>query len=84
MTDGCLLARLKADDASAMGVLVERHWAPLVNYLTRTVGSSPDLASDLAQDAFCRLWERRATWRGEGSVRGLLLRLVRNMAVSSE
>ena len=82
MTDTWLLARLKVDDASALAILIDRHWAPLVSYLTRTVGSSSDLASDIAQDGFCLLWERRATWREDGSVRGLLLRLVRNMAVS--
>ncbi|MEJ7809976.1 MAG: sigma-70 family RNA polymerase sigma factor [Gemmatimonadaceae bacterium] len=80
--DEWLLERLRADDASALAALLDRHWAPLVAFLVRSTGSSPDHASDIAQEAFCRLWERRALWRAEGSVRGLLFRLVRNLAVS--
>jgi RNA polymerase sigma factor (sigma-70 family) len=82
MTDEWLLARLRADDASALETLIERHWAPLIAYLIRSVGASPDMASDIAQEAFYRLWERRATWRAAGCVRGLLFRLVRNLAIS--
>jgi RNA polymerase sigma-70 factor (ECF subfamily) len=82
MTDQRLLERLKADDAAALRILVDRHWLPLISYLTRSVGSSTDAATDCAQETFCRLWERRATWSAEGSVRGLLCRLARNIAIS--
>jgi RNA polymerase sigma-70 factor (ECF subfamily) len=82
MTDEMLLVRLKADDASALQTLHDRHWRPLVGHLTRTLGISSDLASDVAQETFCRLWDRRASWRAEGSLRGLLSRLGRNIAIS--
>jgi RNA polymerase sigma-70 factor (ECF subfamily) len=35
------------------------------------------------QETFCRLWERRRSWRVEGSVGGLLFRLARNIAIST-
>lgn len=82
MTDACLLSRLRADDAVALRALVDRHWAPLIAHLVRTLGLSRDHASDIAQETFCRLWERRASWRDEGSVWGLLARLGRNIAIS--
>jgi RNA polymerase sigma-70 factor (ECF subfamily) len=77
-----LLVRLRADDASALRTLVERHWGRLVAHLVRSLGLSRDHASDIAQETFCRLWERRARWRDEGSVWGLLARLGRNLAIS--
>lgn len=80
-TDGMLLARLGAGDQTALDALLERYWAPLFRYGWRITGSR-DTAADLAQGAFCRLWERRASWRRSGSVRGLLFRIVRNDRVS--
>jgi RNA polymerase sigma factor (sigma-70 family) len=82
VTDDRLLALMKAGDSAALGTLVERHWSPLVSWLVRTVGSSHDAASDSAQEAFCRLWERRNAWSDEGSLRALLFRLARNSAVT--
>lgn len=81
-SDATLLARLAADDAVALDALLARHWSPLVAFLTRLTGSA-DAAEDAAQEAFCRLWERRRSWGGEGSVTGLLFRLARNTAVSA-
>ena len=81
-SDAILLARLAADDASALDALLARHWAPLSLFLTRLTGSE-DAAEDAAQETFCRLWERRKSWRLTGSVAGLLFRLARNIAISA-
>ena len=80
-SDAILLARLAADDTSALDALLARHWAPLSLFLTRLTGSE-DAAEDAAQETFCRLWERRKSWRLTGSVTGLLFRLARNIAIS--
>lgn len=80
-SDATLLARLAADDASALDALLARYWAPLNAFLSRMTGSA-EAAEDAAQETFCRLWERRRSWRIEGSVRGLLFRLARNIAIS--
>lgn len=82
MTDQRLLERLKADDPAALRVLVDRYWSVLISYLMQSVGTSSDAAKDCAQETFCRLWERRAAWSLEGSLRGLLCRLARNIAIS--
>jgi RNA polymerase sigma-70 factor (ECF subfamily) len=81
VTDADLLKRLRTSDRGALDTLLERHWAVVYRYALRRTGSH-DAASDVAQDVFCRVWERRATWRGDGSVRGLLFRLTRNATVS--
>jgi RNA polymerase sigma-70 factor (ECF subfamily) len=80
-TDAILLARLAADDASALDALLARYWSPLVMFIARLAGS-PEAAEDAVQETFCRLWERRRTWRVDGSVSGLLFRLARNIAIS--
>ena len=80
-SDATLLARLAADDASALDALLARYWSPLTLFLARLTGSE-DAAEDAAQETFCRLWERRHSWRETGSVTGLVFRLARNIAIS--
>lgn len=82
-SDTVLLARLADDDAGALDALLERHWPALYRYALRKTGSADD-AADVAQEVFCRLWERRAGWRARGSVKGLVFRLARNAAVSGQ
>jgi RNA polymerase sigma-70 factor, ECF subfamily len=76
-----LLAGLLRDDVTALDELIRRYWSPLIAYVTR-LGGSADGAEDIAQQTFQRLWERRGSWRTTGSVRGLLYRIARNLAVS--
>ena len=80
-SDAVLLERLAANDTSALDALIARYWSPLTAFVARMTGS-PESAEDAVQETFCRLWERRATWRVDGSVGGLLFRLARNIAIS--
>lgn len=81
-TDATLLARLAADDSSALDALLARYWTPLSLFLTRLTSSS-ESAEDAVQETFAKLWERRRSWRADGSVAGLLFRLARNIAIST-
>lgn len=78
-----LLRRLRAGDELALQRILDDHWAPLVSFVTRIVGRV-DAAEDIAQRTFVRLWERRETWSIEGSLRGLLFRIARNLAISAQ
>lgn len=78
-----LLGRLRADDTSALDDALRRYWGPVLGYLTRWLGSA-DAAEDVAQRTFVRLWERRQDWRLDGSLRGLLFRVARNLAISDQ
>lgn len=53
----------------------------MVDYVLRLT-SSADTAEDIAQRAFCQLWDRRAQWRPSGSLRALLCKIARNYAIS--
>jgi len=75
-----LLSRIGTDDPSALGVILERYWAPVVRFATGFLHSR-DAAEDVAQETFVRLWERRDAWQREGSLRALLFRITRNLCL---
>jgi RNA polymerase sigma-70 factor (ECF subfamily) len=81
VSDALLLDRIAGDDCHALDLAIQRYWRPLVGYLFRLVDTA-DRAEDIAQRTFCQLWDRRARWRREGSLRGLLYRVARNFALS--
>jgi RNA polymerase sigma-70 factor (ECF subfamily) len=76
---GDLRPRIRAGDAAALGELLERHWAALVEYLTQLLDDL-DLAEDVAQDAFVRLWRARGRLEERGSLEALLFQIARNGA----
>ncbi len=73
--------RLAADDATALRALFDATYEPLWRSVLRIVGDEA-LARDLAQDAFVRIWDRRATLDPSLSLRALLYRTVRNLALN--
>ena len=77
-TDCKLVLRLRNCDADALDVVLKLHWAQLLTYLA-ALGLDRDTAEDVAQQTFVRLWERRDVLRLEGSLRGLLCRIARNL-----
>jgi RNA polymerase sigma-70 factor (family 1) len=54
---------------------------PLLHYATTLLGSV-DRAEDVVQETFVRIWERRCHWGAEGSVKSLLYRTARNLALN--
>jgi RNA polymerase sigma-70 factor (ECF subfamily) len=81
LSDDELLVRLRNGENDALEFALARNWALVVDYVRRLTGSD-DAAEDVAQRAFCQLWDRRAEWRAEGSLRALLCKIARNYAIS--
>ncbi len=75
-----LLARIRKDDARAFGVILERYWIHVVRHAAAILGSTT-CAEDIAQETFVRIWERRETWKLNGSLRGLLFKISRNLCL---
>ncbi|KPJ99256.1 MAG: hypothetical protein AMS20_15780 [Gemmatimonas sp. SG8_28] len=75
-----LLARIRKGDARALGTILERYWIHVVRHAAAILGSTGS-AEDVAQETFVRIWERRETWRLQGSVRGLLFTISRNLSL---
>lgn len=73
------MEQIRSGDSEALGLLLERTWAPLVRYLL-TFLDSVEAAEDAAQEAFVRLWEHRDRWES-GSARALVFRIARNVAL---
>lgn len=62
--------------------LVEEH-TPAVYRLARSVVRDSALADDVVQDTFISVWKNQDQFRGEGSMRGWILRIAHNTAVST-
>lgn len=58
-TDELLLERVKDSDRGAFRELFELYQPPLFRHLLFRLGGDADLAHDIVQEAFTRLWERR-------------------------
>jgi RNA polymerase sigma-70 factor (ECF subfamily) len=66
--------------ADAFQLLFESNAMNLTRYVERMV-RSPQVAADLVQDVFLRLWKGRAELDIRGDVRGYLRRMARNRAL---
>lgn len=62
-----------AGDAAAFSALVRVHERRVRGFLRRLCGET--LAEDLAQSCFIKAWRSAASYRGEGSYEGWLLRI---------
>jgi RNA polymerase sigma-70 factor, ECF subfamily len=83
LDDHELMDRVREDDRDAFEEIVDRYWGHVFIY-ARSMAPDSDTAMDLTQEAFLRLWKRRAQWVQTGSVRVWLLRTVRNLTISEQ
>jgi RNA polymerase sigma-70 factor (ECF subfamily) len=72
--DTALAADAAAGDVAAFTVLVRRHERRVRSFLARLCRSA-EAADDLAQETFLQAWRMAASFRGEGSYQGWLLRI---------
>lgn len=72
-----LVARVRAGDQAALGVIFRAFVLPLSAFAYRSVGSR-DVAAELVQDVFYRIWRRHASWEVQGTLRAYLYRATRN------
>jgi RNA polymerase sigma-70 factor (ECF subfamily) len=62
--------------------IVDEH-GPAVYRLAKSVVRDSALAEDVAQETFIKVWKHLETFRGDGSLRGWILRIAHNQAVST-
>ena len=70
-----------ASDPEQLRALVEEHGDPVYR-LALSVCRDRSLAEDIAQEAMVKAWLALPTFRGDGSLRGWLLRITHNTAIS--
>jgi RNA polymerase sigma factor (sigma-70 family) len=79
LDDDALVARARAGHVDAYGELVRRHQRAALR-VAAVVGGSTQEAGDIVQDAFVAAHRALGTYRGDGSVRSWMLRIVANHA----
>lgn len=77
--DRALVDAVRAGDRDAFHVLVERETASVYRACLRILGRPHD-AEDAAQEAFVTAFRSMGTYRGDGSLRGWLLRIAQRVA----
>jgi len=77
--DVALLARARDNDRLAFGELVRRHQFSALR-VAAVISGSTEEAKDIVQDAFVNVFRKLGSYRGAGSVRSWLLRVVANHA----
>src|SRR6266545_605005 len=78
--DATLVARLRAGEEAAFEQVFRRYYNPLCVFVTRYVGA-PDLAEELVESVFARIWEQRLGWDVRGSLTAYLYAAVRHRAL---
>jgi RNA polymerase sigma-70 factor (ECF subfamily) len=82
LTDRQVATRAGAGDVTAFVQFVERYRAPLISYVYGLTGQRHD-AEELAQEAFCRVWEKLPTLRQPDRLVSWLYRIAHNLAMSA-
>ncbi len=80
-SDAQLIDRVRRGDAAAFDSLVRTYAAALCAFARHYVHAQ-DVAEELVQDLFCRLWERRQILHIQRNVRTYLYAAVRNLALA--
>jgi len=73
-------ARFRAGDTAAFEELLAQFWDRIVAYVERLLGDR-DVARDIAQDAFVRLWTKRHQWIESASIPAFLYHTARNLTI---
>ena len=79
-SDAVLMRRAAQGNAQAFDALLGRHEAAVFHYLTRLVADR-DLAEDLAQECWLRVWRARHSYQPEAAFRTWLFTVARRLAL---
>lgn len=76
------VARIRLADEGAFESMFHAYYARLCDFVQSYV-RSPDVAEELVQTVFLRIWEHRATWDPATGVRAYLFAACRNQALGA-
>lgn len=80
ITDTELMARLRADDMSALGELANRHQSKVLALAYRTTGKW-DQAEDIAQEVFLRVYKAAKHYKPTAKFSTWLYRITMNLSI---
>jgi RNA polymerase sigma factor (sigma-70 family) len=67
-------------DSSSLATLFERHHRAVYRYFLQMLGQ-PAISEDLVQDVFLKVLRKAGSFHGEGSFKGWLFNIARNVAL---
>lgn len=79
--DSVLIERIRADDRNAFEMLFKKYYASFCVVAHRYV-EDKDLAKDIAQEVFIKLWDKRQHYNDLPSVKTFLYVLVKNACLN--
>ena len=79
-TDDYLMQKFIAGDRDAFSLLVNRYKRDIFNFILSKV-KDPDLASDLAQDVFVKLFNSAGRFTTHGKFKAWLFRMTQNVCI---
>jgi RNA polymerase sigma-70 factor (ECF subfamily) len=79
--DAVLVRRIRAGDERALEEVFRAHYTGMASFVQRYV-FAPDIAEELVQDIFVKLWSRREQLSEIESFKTYLYRAVRNQALN--
>ncbi len=82
ISDEILLSKIKNDNGLAFNTLFTRYYKKLCYYAERITGNS-ELAEEVVQELFIRIWESRQTLEVEKSFKAYLYRSTYNRSVNA-
>jgi RNA polymerase sigma-70 factor (ECF subfamily) len=78
--DAALMQDVAKGDASASRKIADQYLGGSYRLAVRTLGD-PDLAEDIAQEAFLKLWRQAANWQPKAQIKTWLYRVTHNLCV---
>lgn len=78
--DYLLMCRIVLKDEKAYQALVDKYMLDVFRFSYSLV-TQKELAEDVTQDVFCKLWQKASSWQPTGSVKTWILTIARNRAI---
>ncbi len=82
MSDGDLLVAFTEGNDAAFAELYQRRRLEVYRYILSLTRGDTDLAHDMFQDTFIKIWEHADTLRDRNNVRGWMFSIARNRCIS--
>lgn len=81
ISDEELMLKVKEGNEEAFELLVERHYVNVLNFICKFMGNR-DIAEDLCQDTFLRLWRSAGTYLPISKFTTFLYHIAKNVCLS--
>jgi RNA polymerase sigma-70 factor (ECF subfamily) len=80
--DTALMLKVREGDGPSFDQLLKRHRSGVVNHLYRLVNNNRDIAEELAQDVFIRVYRSRSRYQPDAKFTTWLFRITTNVALN--